>query len=146
MTLGVNHQEARFIFVLSQQTAECPSCSYLHCSRMFLVTSNSALPIQGQRFKGTASNAATRISPWISDTHTLCTDAPFQGCHVPLPQNPPALPVASLAPIQEVLLFQNQAALGMLLVYSTPYGFCVSLRCSATLALLPAVKLNTADG
>lgn len=134
MTLGVNHQEARFIFVLSQQTAECPSCSYLHCSRMLLVTSNSALPIQGQRFKGTASNAATRISPWISDTHTLCTDAPFQGCHVPLPQNPPALPVASLAPIQEVLLFQNQAALGMLLVYSTPYGSCVSLRCSATLA------------
>lgn len=134
MTLGVNHQEARFIFVLSQQTAECPSCSYLHCSRMLLVTSNSALPIQGQRFKGTASNAATQISPWISDTHTLCTDAPFQGCHVPLPQNPPALPVASLAPIQEVLLFQNQAALGMLLVYSTPYGSCVSLRCSATLA------------
>lgn len=134
MTLGVNHQEARFIFVLSQQTAECPSCSYLHCSRMLLVTSNSALPIQGQRFKGTASNAATRISPWISDTHTLCTDAPFQGCHVPLPQNPPALPVASLAPIQEVLLFQNEAALGMLLVYSTPYGSCVSLRCSATLA------------
>lgn len=119
------------------------SCSYLHSSRMLLVTSNSALPIQGQSFKGTASNAATRISPWISDTRTLCT---FQGCNTALPQNPPALPVASLAPIQEVLLFQNEAALGMLLVYSTPYGSCIPLRCSATLGLLPAVKPNTADG
>lgn len=148
MSLRVNHWEARFILVLSQQTAECHSSS--SAAATYTAAGCFWLPIivpsQHKVNRGTASNATTRISPWIPDTHTLCTDVPFQGCHMALPQNPPALPAASVAPTQEVLLFQSEAALGMLLVYSTPYSFCIPLRCSATLGLLPAVNPNTADG
>lgn len=116
MTLRVNHWEARFIFVLSQQTAQLQlptfqkGCFWLPA-------------IVPSQYKVNKAQPATQISPWVSDTHILCTDVPFQGYHMALPQNPPALPVASVAPMQEVLLFQVKQPRACSWCTPQPMGF-----------------------
>lgn len=148
MTLRVNHWEARFIIVLSQQTAECHSSSsaaatYIPAGHFWLP---APVPSWYQVNKGTASNAAaTQISPGVS--HTPCAHmCPARAATWLCPKSPQHCQEHQLLPHQRFCCFKVKQPLGKLLVYSTPHGFCIPLRCSATLGLLPAVRPNTADG
>lgn len=148
MTLRVNHQKARFIFLLSQQTAEFHSSSsatatYMPAGWFWLP---ATLPSQYNISPPKAQPAMLQhVPPLGYQTHMPCMwmclpkaatrlcPKTRQHCryHQSLPWKRWCRP--------------SEAALGMLLVHSTPYSLRILLRCSANLGSLPAVKPNTAD-
>lgn len=149
MTLRVNHREARFILRFVPANSRVPqqqlSCSYLHSNRMLLVTSNSALLIQGQqRHSQPCCNTALPLDI----THRPCAHMCLSKAATRLClKNPPALPVASVAPTQEFLMFQSEAASGHApgVLHSLRLLYPSQAFCNLWL-WHPAVKPNTADG
>lgn len=145
MTLRVNHQKARFILVLSQQTAEC--CSSRSATATYIPTGWVWLPAMlPSQHISPPKPATPQHAPLLGQMHTPCAWMCLSRVATWSSQKPPSTAGNISHSPWEWLCHPSEVALAMLLVYSTPYSLCILLRCSANLGWLPAVKPNTADG